>query len=174
MTARIAAMAVGLVSVVAAVGSSSDVLTSQAEAQVTIPIILVIDRAQLLSESEAGKNISEQAKELQETIANELQSEFDELKKEEEQLISQQSLLAPEVLQERAQKLQVKQREFEVTRQVKNREFQASVAQAQGEIGKALEPILGRYHYRKIGHDLGRSIEYLVLRFLILMSRQKH
>ena len=139
---RIAVAIIGLFSFLT-VGIGVGSFAPQAQAQVTIPIILVIDRAQLLGESEAGKNIAEQAQTLQETIAKELQAEFDELKKEEEQLISQQSLLAPEVLQERAEKLQIKQRDFEVTQQIKNREFQASIAQAQAEIGKALEPILG-------------------------------
>ncbi len=139
---RITAAIIGL-STIAVAGAGIGSFIPRAEAQVTIPIILVIDRAQLLGESDAGKNIAEQAKGLQETIAKELQGEFDELKKEEEQLISQQSLLAPEVLQERAEKLQIKQRDFEVTQQIKNREFQASLANAQAEIGKALEPILG-------------------------------
>lgn len=142
-TEFITAVVTGLFSVVVLVGMSIGFLIPKADAQVTIPIILVLDRAQLLGESDAGKNIAEQAQELQEVIAKELQEEFDALKKEEEQLISQQSLLAPEVLQERAQKLQIRQRDFEVTRQVKNREFQASVARAQNEIGKVLEPILG-------------------------------
>ncbi len=140
--ARIAAMVSGFASVVI-LGTTLNFWIPKADAQVTIPIILVIDRAQLLSESEAGKDIAEQAKALQETITKELQAEFDELKKEEEQLIAQQSLLAPEIIQERATKLQIKQRDFEVTQQVKNREFQATIANAQGEIGEALEPILG-------------------------------
>ncbi len=141
-TVCITAALTGLFSLIV-VGAGIGFLMPKADAQVTIPIILVLDRAQLLGESDAGKNITEQAKELQELIAKELQEEFDALKKEEEQLISQQSLLAPEVLQERAQKLQIKQRDFEITRQVKNREFQASIARAQNEIGKVLEPILG-------------------------------
>jgi outer membrane protein len=135
-------MVSGFASVVI-LGTTLNFWIPKADAQVTIPIILVIDRAQLLSESEAGKDIAEQAKALQETITKELQAEFDELKKEEEQLIAQQSLLAPEIIQERATKLQIKQRDFEVTQQVKNREFQATIANAQGEIGEALEPILG-------------------------------
>ncbi len=116
--------------------------TSRVEAQVTVPIILVINRAQLLNESEAGKNIATQANTLRETIAKELEDEFQSIKSEEEQLIAQQSLLAPEVLQERAQKLQLRRQKFQVTQQVKNREYQASIAQATGEIGKVLEPIL--------------------------------
>jgi len=116
--------------------------TSRVEAQVTVPIILVINRAQLLNESEAGKNIATQANTLRETIAKELEDEFQLIKSEEEQLIAQQSLLAPEVLQERAQKLQLRRQKFQVTQQVKNREYQASIAQATGEIGKVLEPIL--------------------------------
>ena len=116
--------------------------TSRVEAQVTVPIILVINRAQLLNESEAGKNIATQANTLRETIAKELEDEFQLIKSEEEQLIAQQSLLAPEVLQERAQKLQLRRQKFQVTQQTKNREYQASIAQATGEIGKVLEPIL--------------------------------
>jgi len=116
--------------------------TSRVEAQVTVPIILVINRAQLLNESEAGKNIATQANTLRETIAKELEDEFQSIKSEEEQLIAQQSLLAPEVLQERAQKLQLRRQKFQVTQQTKNREYQASIAQATGEIGKVLEPIL--------------------------------
>ena len=36
----------------------------------------------------------------------------------------------------------MRRQEFQVTQQVKNREYQASVAQSTGEIGKVLEPIL--------------------------------
>ena len=116
--------------------------SGKAEAQVTIPVILVINRAQLLNDSEAGKTVSTQAETLRETIQGELQKSFDELQSEQEQLIAQQSVLAPEVLQDRAQKLDVKRQQFQLDQQVKNREFQASVAKATSEIGKVLEPIL--------------------------------
>lgn len=130
----VAVMMVGL--------TGNQLYTSRVEAQVTVPIILVINRAQLLNESEAGRNIATQANALRETIAKELEDEFQLIKSEEEQLIAQQSLLAPEVLQERAQKLQLRRQKFQVTQQVKNREYQDSIAQATGEIGKVLEPIL--------------------------------
>lgn len=130
----VAVMMVGL--------TANQLYTSRVEAQVTVPIILVINRAQLLNESAAGKNIATQANTLRETLAKELEDEFKSIQSEEEQLIAQQSLLAPEVLQERAQKLQLRRQEFQGTQQAKNQEYQASIAQATGEIGKVLEPIL--------------------------------
>lgn len=130
----VAVMTVGL--------TANQLYTSRVEAQVTVPIILVINRAQLLNESAAGKNIATQANTLRETLAKELEEEFKSIQSEEEQLIAQQSLLAPEVLQERAQKLQLRRQEFQGTQQAKNQEYQASIAQATGEIGKVLEPIL--------------------------------
>lgn len=130
----VAVMMVGL--------TANQLYTSRVEAQVTVPIILVINRAQLLNESAAGKNIATQANTLRETLAKELEEEFKSIQSEEEQLIAQQSLLAPEVLQERAQKLQLRRQEFQGTQQAKNQEYQASIAQATGEIGKVLEPIL--------------------------------
>jgi len=114
----------------------------RAEAQVMIPVILVINRAQLLNDSEAGKNVAVQAETLRDAIVSELQVAFDALNKEQEELIAQQAVLAPEVLQERVQKLQVKRQDFQVEQQIKNREYQASVARATNEIGKVLEPIL--------------------------------
>lgn len=130
----VAVMTVGL--------TANQLYTSRVEAQVTVPIILVINRAQLLNESAAGKNIATQANTLRETLAKELEEEFKSIQSEEEQLIAQQSLLAPEVLRERAQKLQLRRQEFQGTQQAKNQEYQASIAQATGEIGKVLEPIL--------------------------------
>jgi outer membrane protein len=117
-------------------------VNDSAEAQVTIPVILVINRAQLLNESEAGKNVAEQAETLRETIAGELKVDFDTLNKEQEELIAQQAVLAQDVLQQRVEKLRVKQQDFQIEQEIKNREYQASVAKATNEIGKVLEPIL--------------------------------
>lgn len=119
-------------------------LISSASAQETAapPVILVINRNTLLSESKAGKDIAEQAIALRETITKELKDEFDAIKKDEESLLAQQTLLAPEVLRQRAEELQVRGQNFDVHQQVKNREFQASVQKASAEIAKVLEPIL--------------------------------
>lgn len=119
-------------------------LISSASAQEAAapPVILVINRNTLLSESKAGKDIAEQAIALRETITKELKDEFDAIKKDEESLLAQQTLLAPEVLRQRAEELQVRGQNFDVHQQVKNREFQASVQKASAEIAKVLEPIL--------------------------------
>jgi len=126
------------------IGSGHNQLLSSAWAQdkAAAPVILIINRAVLLSESKAGKNISEQALVLREKITKELQDEFEKIKKDEESLLAQQTLLAPEVLRQRAEELQVRGQNFDVHQQIKNREFQASIQNASAEIAKVLEPIL--------------------------------
>ena len=105
------------------------------------PVILVVNQAQIISESKAGKDLAGKAQGLQETIAKEIQNEFNTLKKREEDLLAQQTLLSSDVFKERAEKLRVDQQNFEITRQVKAREYQASVAKGRAEIAKAVEPI---------------------------------
>ncbi len=128
--------------ILAAAGLSGPALSTARAQEVKPPIILIINRNQILGNSLAGKDIGKQADELRKTIAKELQDEFDSIKKDEESLLAQQTLLAPEVLKQRAEALQARRQKFEVDQQIKNREFQASLQKATAEISKVLEPIL--------------------------------
>jgi len=114
----------------------------KASAQVTIPVILVIDRGMILNESDAGKNLAEQAKTLRETIAKELETDFAEIQKEQKQLEAQVGVVSDDVLGQRTDALRVKVRDYDREQQLKNREYQASVAKATGQISQALQPIL--------------------------------
>jgi len=113
-----------------------------AQGKTSAPIILIINRNMLLTESKAGKDIGTQAEKLRKTITKELEDEYNGIKKDEDSLVAQQSLLAPEVLRQRAEELQKRKKDFDLHQQVKNREFQASIQNASAEIAKVLEPIL--------------------------------
>ncbi len=131
------------VCLVASVGAASLVaMPTKVQAQITIPIILVIDRNKILSESLAGKSVTEQAQKLQETIGKELEDEFTKIKTEQEQLNAQAALLSAEVLKTRTDKLSEKIRVYERNQQFKNTEFRASVSYATGKISESLTPIL--------------------------------
>ena len=92
----------GLILIAWAIVFSSPVPVAYAQ---NAPVILVVNQAQIISESKAGKDLAEKAKGLQETIAKEIQSEFNTLKKREEDLLAQQTLLSSDVFKERAEKL---------------------------------------------------------------------
>lgn len=138
----LAAIAASIAIISAALVGGSVSLSSEAQAQVTIPVILVIDRGRLMSESEAGKNITEQAVVLRETITAELEKKYSEFEKEQKQLEAQVDVISQEVLQKRAEELNSKAQILEREKQMKNREYQASVVKASGKISEALEPIL--------------------------------
>lgn len=113
-----------------------------AQAQVTIPVILVIDRGTILNESDAGKNLAEKAKALRETIAAELETEFADIQKEQKQLEAQVGVVSDDVLAQRTEELRTKVKDYDRKQQLKNREYQASVSKATSTIAKSLQPIL--------------------------------
>ncbi len=141
-TKKLGVALVGLGMIATAGTAAMVALPSQVQAQITIPIILVIDRNQILNQSLAGKSVNDQAKQLQETIGKELEKEFTSIKTEQEQLNAQAALLSAEVLKTRTDKLTEKIRVYERNQQFKNTEFRASVSYATGKISEALTPIL--------------------------------
>ncbi|GAB4517692.1 MAG: hypothetical protein Tsb0010_01860 [Parvularculaceae bacterium] len=120
----------------------SAMIAAQAQAQGNGPVILIVNQAALLSQSQAGQNIAEQMAALQETVNGELQAEADAITKEAEDLQAQRDLVSEEVFLERARALAVRERSFPAFREVKLRELQLTQQRALAEIGRALQPIL--------------------------------
>lgn len=120
----------------------SAMIAAQAQAQDNAPVILIVNQAALLSQSQAGQNIAEQMAALQETVNGELQAEAEAITKEAEDLQAQRDLVSEEVFLERARALAVRERSFPAFREVKLRELQLTQQRALAEIGRALQPIL--------------------------------
>lgn len=115
---------------------------TSAQAQNDSPVILIVNQAALLSQSQAGQNIAEQMATLQQTVNGELQTEAETITQEAEELQAQRDLVSEEVFLERARALAVRERSFPAFREVKLRELQMTQQRAVAEIGRALQPIL--------------------------------
>lgn len=116
-------------------------VATQASAQ-DQPVILIVNQAALLANSEAGQDISRQINDLQQVVQGELQTEIVAITTEVEDLQKQRDLVSEEVFRERARELAIRERSFPAFREIKLRELQASQQQAFAHIGRELQPIL--------------------------------
>ena len=146
LTAIFSAAAIALAGVV---GSAS---LSQAVAQ-DQPVILIINQAQVIAQSKAGKSMGPQLQKLQETANTEINKEVEKITKESEDLKKQKDLMAEDVWMEKAKKLAVQQNNLPVLRDVRVRELQLSEQQALGKISEVMTPIL-----EKIVKDRGATL----------------
>lgn len=120
------------------------VATTAAEAQqnAKAPVILILNQAQVVAQSKAGKSMSPQLAKLQEEANDELNKEVEKIVKEGEDLKKQKELLAEDVWMERAKQLAVKQNNLPVLREVKVRELSIAEQQALANINEVMRPIL--------------------------------
>lgn len=99
--------------VVALIGAGfvGSAITSEVEAQSRnkSPVILVVNRAQIVAQSKAGQTIPDQARRIQEDVSKELEAEAEKLKSDIEKFQKNQSLMSEEVRQKEAQALTVRQ-----------------------------------------------------------------
>ncbi len=117
-------------------------LVATANAQEINQKILVISKQRIMIESLAGKEIASQAADLLKVVQAEIIAERDQIEKEENDLKEQFAILTPEQRQAKGEALQLRKAKFNSFAQLKEREYQASIAKAQNEIGKILVPIL--------------------------------
>jgi len=102
ITGAIALMIVGAASVAA-------INSAEAQSAQKAPVILVINSAQVVGQSKAGKTIPEQAKKVEASVVKELEAEVNKLKKDIENYQKNASLMSDEVRQRTEQELQMRQ-----------------------------------------------------------------
>ncbi len=126
-------------------GLSVGSMMSSAEAQSAgeAPIILTINRAQLIEQSKAGKEIPEKAGKVRENIQKELEGEATKLGKEIEDFQKNSSLMSDEVRQQKQQELMGRQQYgLPQQAQIMERAFGVAVQQAQAKILVEAQPII--------------------------------
>ncbi|MEM9014325.1 MAG: OmpH family outer membrane protein [Pseudomonadota bacterium] len=122
-------------------GLTAGAAVSPAAAQ-SQPVILIINQAQVIATSKAGKSMGPQLQKFQEEINKELNDEVEKITKESEDLKKQKDLMAEDVWMEKAKQVAVKQNNLPVLREVRVRELQLSEQQALGKISEVMKPIL--------------------------------
>lgn len=143
MVKRFIAIA-GAVALVGA-GLAGGALVSSAEAQNAAkqPVILIVDRAQLVAQSKAGKTIPDQAEKLKSSVEKELEAEGQKLQKDIENYQKNASLMSDEVRQKTEQELAVRQQYGLPQRvQIMEQAFAAAVQNAQNKVLVESQPIL--------------------------------
>ncbi len=130
---------------IAAAGLAGGALVSGAEAQSAgkAPVILIVDRAQIVSQTKAGKTIPGQAEQVKKSVEKELEAEADKLKKEIESFQKNASLMSEEVRKKTEQDLAGRYQYGLPQRvQIMEQAFSAAVQQAQAKILVESQPIL--------------------------------
>ncbi len=115
-----------------------------AEAQATkAPVILIVDRAMLVSQSAAGKTIPGQAQTIKASVERELQAEADKLKKEIADYQKNGALMSDEVRAKTEKDLAVRQQyALPQQAQIMEQAFTGAVQNAQDKILIESRPIL--------------------------------
>lgn len=116
-------------------------------------VILILNQAQVISQSKVGQSMRPQLEALQEAANKELNAEVEKIVKEGEDLKKQKDLMAEDVWLEKAKQVAVKQNNLPALREVKVRELSISEQTALGKINQSLEPIL-----KKIVEDRGATL----------------
>lgn len=128
------------VSFAAATFGSNDAI---AQGDSKAPVILVVDREKIVSQSTAGKTIPDQAEGVRATVSKELEAEAEQLKKDIESYQKNASLMSDEVRQKTEQELTVRQQYALPQRvQIMEQAFTSVVQNAQAKILIESQPIL--------------------------------
>lgn len=129
--------------IVASFAGGALVNNAEAQSAQKAPVILIVDRAQILSQSKAGKTIPAQADALKASVQKELEAEADKLKKEIESFQKNAALMSEEVRNKTEQDLTVRSQYAMPQRvQIMEQAFSATVQNAQTEILVASQPFL--------------------------------
>ncbi len=107
------------------------------------PVILIVNRAELISQSKAGKTIPGQAETVRDSVAKELEAEAEKLRKDIENYQKNASLMSDEVRQKTEQELAMRQQVGLPQRaQIMEQAFSAAVQNAQAKVLRESQPIL--------------------------------
>jgi Skp family chaperone for outer membrane proteins len=141
-TMKKSVMAAAAAFAIVAASTGGLVSAAQAQGEAKAPIILIVDQAQVVSTSKAGKAMRPQMAALEEAANKDLNAEVAKVVKEGEDLQKQKGLMAEDVWTQKAQQIAVKQNNLPAMREVKLRELQISEQKALGKINDAMLPIL--------------------------------
>lgn len=128
-----------------AAGFAGGAFLGDAEAQSNgkPPVILVVDRAQLVTQTKAGKTIPAQAEEVRKSVEKELEAEAQKLQKDIDDFKKNASLMSDEVRQKTEQELAGRYQVGLPQRvQIMEQAFSTVVQQAQAKILVESQPIL--------------------------------
>lgn len=115
----------------------------EAQAKGKAPVILIVNRAQIVAQSQAGQTIPEQAREIQENVSKELEAEANKLRADIEKFQKNQSLMSEEVRQKEAQALTVRQQVgLPQTAQIMEQAYATVVDNATNKVLLETQPIL--------------------------------
>lgn len=143
MKKRVSAVLGATALVVAGFVGGSALNVAEAQRDGKPPVILIVDRAQLVSQSKAGKTIPGQAEEVRDSVAKELEAEAEKLKKDIENYQKNASLMSDEVRQQTEQELAMRQQVGLPQRaQIMEQAFTAAVQNAQAKVLVESQPIL--------------------------------
>lgn len=126
-------------------GVTVGALVSGAEAQQAskAPVILIVDQAMIVSQSDAGKTIPGQAETIKASIQKEFDAESDKLKKDIENYQKGASLMSDEVRQKTEQDLAVRQQvQLPQQAQIMEQVFSNVVQVAQAKILQESQPLM--------------------------------
>lgn len=138
-------LALAGVMAIAATGLVGMFTAAPAEAQsgAKAPVILVVDREKIVTQSTAGKTIPSQAEKVRASVASELEGEANKLKSDIEKYQKNASLMSDEVRQKTEQELTVRQQYGLPQRvQIMEQAFNTVVQNAQAKILIESQPIL--------------------------------
>jgi outer membrane protein len=143
MKKQIIAMSGALMLAAAGFGGGALVNNAEAQSASKAPVILIVNRAQILAQSKAGQTIPDQAEKLKTNVEKELEAEAGKLKKEIESFQKNASLMSDEVRQKTEQDLAVRSQYGMPQRvQIMEQAFSGVVQQAQEKILIETQPIL--------------------------------
>ncbi|MFC7050579.1 OmpH family outer membrane protein [Emcibacter nanhaiensis] len=130
--------------------SSFEEATAQALPKVAIA---VIDSRRITMDSAAGKDIRRQLDVIRQKFQAEIVAKETELKKEEESLSNQRSLVPKEVYEQKVVEFRGKVADMQRDAQAKNRQLEVALVNAQNKLQSALTPI-----YQKILKERGANM----------------
>lgn len=131
-----------MVAIATAFSTFSNIATSVAVEALPPAVIAVIDSRMVRFNSAAGKDIQNQLDAIRKRFQVEIAEQEKKLKEEETTLKSQRSILPKESYDAKVQDFQNKVLTVQREVQIKNRQLETALGNAQNELQRALKPIL--------------------------------
>src|SRR5262249_42767176 len=130
-------------------GASAAPAAPAASAAPAFGSVAIIDVKKILSSSSATKNIQEQIESLRKNMQSEISKKEDDLKKEDQKLAEQRSVLAPDAFKERSKQFNEKVAGVQRDVQLRRNQLENSYAKAMAEVQKVVESIIGEIATKK-------------------------
>ena len=128
---------------VASVVGSTALSSAQAQKKGSAPIILVVNQAQLMAQSKAGKSANEQIETIRTSVAGELNAEKEKLEADIQNYQKNKDLWSPDQRQKEEQKLAFRtQQQLPQMGQIMEAAFVQTVRKTENDILKEAQPIM--------------------------------